>query len=256
MGKINELQQALDELADVQLIDNTWQEAEVVRREITGIIQALHRDLCTASADLQEREGLRFQIDQCKKSRERLKARAEAAEAEANALRKRLGVAEANAAESRTLLVKDYSVMEKAGAILDVADEHLHDLREQLATVTALVPDLDWLRMVTCYPHGCAGCPYHKLVTGTLCDMQCGKISEVAGELAARIRAWRDGDGDGGGEKCCNDDYCRCGHHMEAHQYLVLADDDETVISSDACGVCDCQSFEQREEREGESDGD
>ena len=120
-----------------------------------------------------------------------------AAEAEANALRKRLGVAEANAAESRTLLVKDYSVMEKAGAILDVADEHLHDLREQLATVTALVPEAEWLEMIvatTRMEDDCTRCPYHKLVTGTLCDMQCGKISEVAGELAARIRAWR-GDG-------------------------------------------------------------
>ena len=89
MSETDELKQALDELAGVQLIDNTWQEAEAVRREITGIIQALHRDLCTASTDLQEREGLRFQVDQCKKSRERNRARAEAAEAEAVRLRER-----------------------------------------------------------------------------------------------------------------------------------------------------------------------
>ena len=82
MSEIGErLQRAMNDLAGVQLIDNTWQEAEVVRREITGIIQTLHRDLCAANADLREWEGLRFQIDQCKKSRERLKARAEAAEA-------------------------------------------------------------------------------------------------------------------------------------------------------------------------------
>jgi len=50
MSEIDELKQALDELAGVQLIDNTWQEAEAVRREITGIIQALHRDLCAEAS--------------------------------------------------------------------------------------------------------------------------------------------------------------------------------------------------------------
>jgi len=171
MSEIDErLQQAMDELAGVQLIDNTWQEAEAVRREITGIIQGLHRDLCAeASSACQQWD-----------------AKCQGLEAERDELRQQ-------ADRLRTAAIEGYGVMEKA-------EEAIHYLEQQLATVTALVPDLDWLRMVTCYPHGCAGCPYHKLVTGTLCDMQCGKISEVAGELAARIRAWR-GDGDGREER-------------------------------------------------------
>ena len=44
------MERAMNDLADVQLIDNTWQEAEVVRREIIGIIQALHRDLCAEAS--------------------------------------------------------------------------------------------------------------------------------------------------------------------------------------------------------------
>ena len=128
-------------------------------------------------------------------------------------------------------------------------------LRQQLATVTALVPEVDFFDSANT-----ALGEWAAFLES--CDEDEHEIrayrayAQDAQHYAARIRAWREGDGDGEGEKCCNDDYCRCGHHMEAHQYLVLADDDETVISSDACGVCDCQSFEQREEREGESDGD
>ena len=61
MTEIDELQQAMDELASVQLIDNTWQEAEVVRREITGIIQALHRDLCAEASSVCQQWDIKCQ---------------------------------------------------------------------------------------------------------------------------------------------------------------------------------------------------
>ena len=62
MSKINErLQRAMNDLAGVQLIDNTWQEAEVVRREITGIIQTLHRDLCAEASSARQEWDVKCQ---------------------------------------------------------------------------------------------------------------------------------------------------------------------------------------------------
>ena len=236
MTEIDELQQAMDELAGVQLTDNTWQEAEVVRRDITGIIQALHRDLCTASADLQEREGLRFQIDQCKKSRERLKARATAAEAEAAGLRERLTDLQ-TAVEERdteltmlrealdTIPLYEYGDAQREGCdpggawdcFKEALEEHISavrsapavydakndiaDLRQQLATVTALVPEADWLEQAAVMAwHHCESCP----VENNGCrgrkreDWTCKMLQAQLRNLATAIRAWR---GDGGEEE-------------------------------------------------------
>ena len=119
--------------------------------------------------------------------------RAEAAEAEAAGLRTRCqGLAKECAALEDD---REYNA-----TIIVERDEELINLRQQLDTVTALAPETEWLEMVACYPNGCAGCPYHRLVTGTLCDIQCNKIGEVAGNLAARIHAWR-GDGGRGEER-------------------------------------------------------
>ena len=91
MSEIDErLQQAMDDLAGVQLVDNTWQEAEAVRREIIGIIQALHRDLCAeASSACQEWD-----------------AKCQRLEAEAAGLRERLATAE----DETTRLCKELTI--------------------------------------------------------------------------------------------------------------------------------------------------
>ena len=81
--------------------------------------------------------------------------------------------------------------------VLDLMRER-DDLRQQLATVTALVPEVDWLEMIALFdeplgPTDCKGCPFD-----CNCDLQCERVCKQAGDLAARIRAWRgDGDGDG-----------------------------------------------------------
>ena len=183
MSEIDErLQRAMNDLAGVQLIDNTWQEAEVVRREITGIIQTLHRDLCAANADLREWEGLRFQIDQCKKSRERLKARAEAAEAEATALKKLEAAHRGEEARQAADLHER----------LATAEDETTRLCKELTIASSLVPSADWLLMVAAIADdlGCDACPY----LGN-CENHCDRISDKARARAARIRAWR-GDGD------------------------------------------------------------
>ena len=193
MSEIDELQQALDELASVQLIDNTWQEAEVVRREITGIVQALHRDLCAASADLREREGLRFQIDQCKKSRERLKARAEAAEAEAAALKKLEAAHRGEEAQKAAELHKRLAALEFAYGSLRAS---ANILEQQLADVSALVPEVELLRRSADYALCTAAARHQPIAPGVQEDVD----HKTLIMLAAAIRAWR-GDGDGGEER-------------------------------------------------------
>jgi len=165
VSETDELKQALDELADVQLIDNTWQEAEAVRREITRIIQALHRDLCAgASSACQEWD-----------------VKCQGLEAERDELRQR-------ADRWRTAAIEGYGVMEKA-------EEAIHYLEQQLATVTALVPSAGLLERLACVTEGVRAIPgFAEFVPQTLAD------GHMARDLAARIRAWR-GDGDGGEEQ-------------------------------------------------------
>jgi len=170
MSEIDErLQQAMDELAGVQLIDNTWQEAEAVRREITGIIQGLHRDLCAEASSACQQWG----------------AKCQGLEAERDELRQQ-------ADRLRTAAIEGYGVMEKA-------EEAIHYLEQQLATVKALVPEAEWLEMIvatTRMEDDCTRCPYRV----DRCDLQCNDAHKQASTLAARIRAWR-GDGDGREER-------------------------------------------------------
>ena len=139
--------------------------------------------------------------------------RAEAAEAEAVRLRERLADAE-RAAEVRLARIEVLrgaleivgvetqalkpEVQQVRVGVLDLMRER-DDLRQQLATVTALVPEVDWLEMIALFdeplgPTDCKGCPFD-----CNCDLQCERVCKQAGDLAARIRAWRgDGDGEGG----------------------------------------------------------
>jgi len=101
----------------------------------------------------------------------------EAAEAEAAELRKRLAALEFA-----------YGSLRASANILE----------QQLADVTALVPEAEWLEMVAMLLEGvevtfCDQCPFE--VKGP-CKLQCTD-TEKPRALADRIRAWR-GDGDGG----------------------------------------------------------
>ena len=121
----------------------------------------------------------------------------EAAEAEAAALRERLAEAQASAAESRTLLVKGYGVMERADGVLDNADERVRELEQQLAAAeagAALVPDRALVIRAAEYADSAA--------YATPDDAASNTASTDATQLyylAARIRAWR-GDGEEGEE--------------------------------------------------------
>ena len=71
------------------------------------------------------------------------------------------------------------------------------ELRKQLADVSALVPEAEWLEVIALAdeplgPIDCKGCPFD-----CSCSLQCERVCEQAGELATRIRAWQDGDGSG-----------------------------------------------------------
>ena len=80
------------------------------------------------------------------------------------------------------------------------------ELRKQLADVSALVPDLDWLKMLALAEHpigpaNCTDCPFWNSSTGR-CEDQCDEVDTWATDLADRIRAWRgDGEGDGNEEQ-------------------------------------------------------
>jgi len=72
------------------------------------------------------------------------------------------------------------------------------ELRKQLADVSALVPEAEWLEMMAMLLEGvevtfCDQCPFVK----EPCKLQCAD-TEMPRDLAARIRAWR---GDGGKEE-------------------------------------------------------
>ena len=82
--------------------------------------------------------------------------------------------------------------------VLDLMRER-DELRQQLDTVKALVPETDWLEMVAVaqdyFKPGCH--KYCPMADGDgNCSLQCDSIVTWATVLAARIRAWR-GDGDG-----------------------------------------------------------
>jgi len=129
--------------------------------------------------------------------------RAEAAEAEAAELRERLAAAEANAAELRTILVRDYSVITRAGDICDKVEHALEVACERVGTAKALVPDTELMERAARYASiaqddylvnstgGSRNSPYLKQVAND---------EETLDALADAIRAWR-GDGDGSGQK-------------------------------------------------------
>ena len=181
MTAIDELKQALDELAGVQLTDNTWQEAEVVRREITGIVQALHRDLCAeASSACQEWDA------KCQE----LEAEAEATAGAWAALLRAIDIVRAEElidGEFVSVRRADYQRMLELVDPPPTAFEKLDkmyecdSLREEFATVKALVPEAELLYSLSYCADGIV--PVN---------------AEGARALAARIRAWR---GDGGEER-------------------------------------------------------
>jgi len=81
------------------------------------------------------------------------------------------------------------------------AETEAATLHQQLATVTALVPEVDWLEQAAVMAwHHCESCP----VENDGCrgrkreDWTCKMLQARLRNLAARIRAWR---GDGGEEQ-------------------------------------------------------
>ena len=166
MSETDELQQALDDLAGVQLVDNTWQEAEAVRREITGIIQALHRDLCAeASAACQEWDvkcqGLEAERDELRQQADRL----------------------------RTAAIEGYGVMEKA-------EEAIHYLEALLDSRAGKL-----LRRGQYFISIADDEPYFEQAYNLIRDQEIVEghwTEEDEQTYAARIRAWR---GDGGEEE-------------------------------------------------------
>ena len=187
MSETDELQQALDDLAGVQLVDNTWQEAEAVRREITGIIQALHRDLCAeASAACQEWDAEATEL------RERLAEVERVAETRLARIEVLRGALEIVGVETQALKPE---VQQVRVGVLDLMRER-DDLRQQLATVTDLVPEAELLNLVetaltewAAYLENCEDDEHEIRVYRA--------YANDVRALAARIRAWR-GDGDGG----------------------------------------------------------
>ena len=115
----------------------------------------------------------------------------------------RAEAAEAEAAELRTLLVKDHGVMERAGNVLDAAEEYAKTLEQQLATVTALVPEAELMERAAKYADiaqahylqgSTGGAIHHSHFKQKVAD------EETLDALADRIRA-RHGCGDGREER-------------------------------------------------------
>jgi len=91
------------------------------------------------------------------------------------------------------------SAVRSVSAVYDAKNDTIA-LRQQLVTVTALVPEVEWLEMLALAEHpvgpaNCTDCPFWNSSTGR-CEDQCDEVDIWATVLAANIRAWR-GDGDG-----------------------------------------------------------
>ena len=164
---------AADALTLVTEIGELRTELQLVRMERDNCMTG--RDTDRAAAEAEEALAVKWQ-QRAERAEERLE---QAATALAGAERDR-AAAEAEAADLRKRLVGAHQV------------ENI--LREELATVTALALEADWLEMVAANANGegCDACPYYRDDNGPGCHAQCDEIDDKALDLATRIRAWRE----------------------------------------------------------------
>ena len=175
-----ELQAAVDE------IEKLRQQRDEARTEFDGLGPLIEK---LEKANTHIRTDNKRLFDNWRKEQALVKEclqRAEAAEAEAAALKKLEAAHRGEEARQAADLHER----------LATAEDETTRLCKELTIASSLVPSADWLLMVAAIADdlGCDACPY----LGN-CENHCDRISDKARARAARIRAWRgDGDKEGG----------------------------------------------------------